>query len=62
MSLLGEIIKYGKDVVLLGERVDALMAQRKETLSRLEDHERRLIRIETLIELSQSRQRDLPRR
>jgi len=31
MSLIAEVIKYGKDIVLLGERVDALMAGRKET-------------------------------
>jgi hypothetical protein len=61
MSLLSEIIKYGKDIVLLGERVDALITGRKDMIERLEDHERRLIRIETLIELSQSRRRDLPR-
>ncbi len=30
MSLLSEVIKYGKDIVLLGERVDALMVHRKE--------------------------------
>jgi len=59
MSLLAEVIKYGKDIVLLGERVDALIAERKEVSTRLEDHERRLIRIETLIELSQARQRAL---
>jgi hypothetical protein len=61
MSLLSEVIRYGKDIVLLGERVEALMAGRKETTARLEDHERRLIRIETLIELSQSRRRELPK-
>jgi hypothetical protein len=61
MSLIAEVIKYGKDIVLLGERVDVLMAGKKETTSRLEDHERRLIRIETLIEMSQARRRDLPR-
>ena len=27
---IAEVIKYGKDIVLLGERVDALMAGRKE--------------------------------
>ena len=59
MSLIAEVIKYGKDIVLLGERVDALMAGRKETTARLEDHERRLIRIE--IEISQSRRRKLPK-
>jgi len=62
MSLLAEVIKYGKDIVLLGERVDALITERKEVSTRLEDHERRLIRIETLIELSQARRRELPRK
>ena len=61
MSLLSEIIKYGKDIVLLGERVDALVAERKKMSRRLEDHERRLIRIETLIEFSQARRRELPK-
>jgi hypothetical protein len=61
MSLIAEVIKYGKDIVLLGERVDALMAGRKEATTRLEDHERRLIRIETLIEISQARRRELPK-
>jgi hypothetical protein len=61
MSLIAEVIKYGKDIVLLGERLEALTAARKDMTVRLEDHERRLIRIETLIELSQSRRRDLPK-
>jgi hypothetical protein len=61
MSLLSEVIKYGKDIVLLGERVDALITERKEMSKRLEDHERRLIRIETLIEFSQGRHRELPK-
>ena len=61
MSFIAEVIKYGKDIVLLGERVDALMVGRKETTARLEDHERRLIRIETLIEISQARRRELPK-
>lgn len=61
MSLLSDVIKYGKDIVLLGERVEMLTVARKEMTTRLEDHERRLIRIETLIELSQSRRRELPK-
>jgi len=61
MSLLSEVIKYGKDIVLLGERVEALMAAHKETIVRFQDHERRLIRIETLIELSQTQRRGLPK-
>ena len=52
MTLLSEVIKYGKDIVLLGERVDALVVERREMPKRMEDHERRLIRIETLIEFS----------
>jgi hypothetical protein len=60
MSLLSEVIKYGKDIVLLGERVDALIAEHKQLSVRLENHERRLIRIETLIEFSQRRRRELP--
>jgi hypothetical protein len=60
VSLLSEVIKYGKDIVLLGERVDALIAERKQLMVRLEDHERRLIRIETLIEFTQKRRRELP--
>lgn len=61
MSLLGDIIKYGKDIVLLGERVDQLVAQRKDMQGKLEDHERRLIRIETLIEFAQTRRAELPK-
>ncbi len=61
MSLIAEVIKYGKDIVLLSERGDALMAGRKEATARLEDHERRLIPIETLIEMSQARGRELPK-
>lgn len=59
MSILSDVIKYGKDIVLLGERVDALVAERKEMAKRLEDHERH--RIETLIEFSQARRRELPK-
>jgi hypothetical protein len=61
VSLLSEVIKYGKDILLLGERVDVLVAERKEMSKRLEDHERRLIRTETLIEFSQARRRELPK-
>jgi hypothetical protein len=34
---------------------------KRETTARLEDHERRLIRIETLIEIAQERRRELPK-
>ncbi len=39
--------------------MDALVAGREETAARLEDHD--LIRIETLIEISQARRRELPK-
>lgn len=60
MSILSEILSYGKDVVLLTERVDNLLADRKTVAAKLEDHESRLVRIETAIEIA-ARQRRLPR-
>jgi hypothetical protein len=60
MSVLSEILRYGKEVVLLTERVDQLLQDRKGMMSKLEDHERRLVRIETIMEFA-SRQRRLPR-
>jgi hypothetical protein len=61
MSLMSQILSYGKDIVLLTERVDTLLQERKLVMAKLEDHEQRLVRIETLIEIA-SRQRRLPRR
>ena len=61
MSFIAELIKYGKDIVLLGDPLDALIAERQETTVRLEDHEQRLIRIEPLIEILQLRRRELPK-
>ena len=55
MSLLGELARYGKDFLVLSERVETLLKEHADTLTRLEDHEKRLIRIETLIELAQVR-------
>jgi hypothetical protein len=60
MSVLSEILRYGKEVVLLTERVDQLLQDRKRMMSKLEDHEHRLVRIETIMEFA-SRQRRLPR-
>jgi len=45
MSLLSEVIKYGKDIVLLGDRVDSIRMHRKEVIVRFNDDERPLIRI-----------------
>jgi hypothetical protein len=60
MSVLSEVLRYGKEVVLLTERVDQLLQDRKALMSRLEDHEHRLVRIETILEFA-SRQRRLSR-
>ena len=59
MSLIAELIKCRKESYSWASGWTGLMAEKKETTGRLEDHERRLIRIETLIEISQSRRRDL---
>jgi hypothetical protein len=60
MSVLTQILSYGKEVVLLTERVERLLEDRKALLARVEDHEQRLIRIETIMEFA-TRQRRLSR-
>ena len=50
MSLLSDVMRYGTDVVLLNERVERLTKEYAAATARLEDHERRLVRIETLFE------------
>jgi hypothetical protein len=50
MSLITEVIKYCKDIVLLGERVDALMVGRNETAARLEDRHNRIHNIAVVSE------------
>jgi hypothetical protein len=54
MSVLSDVLKFGKDVVLLSERVEQLASARKDMVGKLEDHERRLIRIETMIEVARA--------
>lgn len=60
MSVLTQILSYGKEVVLLTERVERLLEDRKSLMARIEDHERRLVRIETVMEFA-ARQRRLSR-
>jgi hypothetical protein len=60
MSLLSQALSYGKDVILLTERVDQLLSDRKALLAKLEDHEHRLVRIETIMEFA-ARQRRIAR-
>jgi hypothetical protein len=47
-------------VLLLTERVDRLLEDRKDLIAKLEDHERRLVRIETVMEFA-ARQRRITR-
>jgi len=43
--------------VLLTEHVDRLLEDRKALLAKLEDHEQRLVRIETIMEFAARRRR-----
>ncbi|HEY6452834.1 MAG TPA: hypothetical protein VIX87_09580 [Steroidobacteraceae bacterium] len=52
MSVLSQILSYGKEVILLTERVDKLLEDRTALISKLEDHEQRLVRIETIMEFA----------
>ena len=60
MSVLSQVLSYGKEVILLTERVDQLLEDRKALLSKIEDHEKRLVRIETIMEFA-ARQRRVTR-
>ena len=60
MSVLSQVLSYGKEVILLTERVDQLLEDRKALISKIEDHEKRLVRIETIMEFA-ARQRRVTR-
>jgi hypothetical protein len=60
MSVLSQILSYGKEVILLTERVDKLLEDRKALIGKIEDHEKRLVRIETIMEFA-ARQRRVSR-
>jgi hypothetical protein len=57
MSVLSQILSYGKEVILLTERVDQLLEDRNALMAKLEDHEHRLVRIETIMEFAQRQRR-----
>jgi hypothetical protein len=57
MSVLSQILSYGKEVILLTERVDQLLEDRKSLIGKLEDHEKRLVRIETVMEFAARQKR-----
>jgi hypothetical protein len=60
MSVLSQVLTYGKEVILLTERVDQLLEDRKDLITKIEDHEKRLVRIETIMEFA-ARQRRVSR-
>ena len=55
MSLWTELREAIRQAILLRERVERLIADVEKAESRLLDHDRRLTRIETMIELAGSR-------
>ena len=57
MSTLKEVISVMKDVLLLTDKVDRAGAVLSEISSELRDHDRRLIRLETMVEISKSQSR-----
>lgn len=56
MSTLKEAISALKEVLLLTEKVNSTGNLLSELAGELRDHDRRLIRIETMIEVAQHRQ------
>jgi len=55
LSAVGDIFKAVQRVMLLQARVDELADLHKELLAEVRDHDRRLVRIETMIEMSERR-------
>ncbi len=57
MSTLKDVMSAIKDVLLLTDKVDRAGAVLSEISSELRDHDRRLIRLETMVEIAKSRPR-----
>lgn len=57
MSVLSDSFTMTKKILLLSENVDRLTEEGRQLSRTVRDHEHRLIRIETMIELSGSQQR-----
>ncbi len=54
MSALKDVIGVMKDVLLLTEKVEKTGTTLSEVSKEIREHDRRLIRLETIIELAQS--------
>ena len=57
MSPLKDVISAMKDVLLLTDKVDRAGKVLSDISSELRDHDRRLIRLETMVELAKSQLR-----
>ena len=57
MSALKDVISAMKEVLLLTDKVDMAGKMLSDISSELRDHDRRLIRLETMVELARSQPR-----
>ncbi len=57
MSALKDVIAAMKEVLLLTEKVDRAGVMLSELSKEMREHDRRLIRLETLVELAQGRKK-----
>lgn len=62
MSLLSDAFAATKKILLVSEELDRLSADTKALAHAVQDHEQRLIRVETTLELALNTQRKLPRK
>lgn len=58
MSTLQDVISALKEVLLLTDKVDRAGTVLSQMSSELRDHDRRLIRLETMVEMAQSQARN----
>lgn len=57
MSTLKDVMSAMKEVLLLTEKVDRVGTVLSEISNELRDHDRRLIRLETMVEIAKSQPR-----
>jgi hypothetical protein len=61
MSAIKDAIAAMKEVLLLSEKVDRAGNLLSEISTELRDHDRRLVRLETMVEISRGSQKILPK-
>lgn len=57
MSTLKDVMSAMKEVMLLTDKVDRAGSVLSEMASELRDHDRRLVRLETIVEIAKAQQR-----